>query len=571
MIKKALTWGLMALALAAGHSVQAAERLAHGLIVKLKDSRPASVVQWPATVRPREAAAQTRLRLSAVTQRHGVSFLAQRPTAFGAQVIHNNRPMRMVDAEAQAARLRQDPDVEWVVVNEIARPQAALPAESDPEVSNQEWIRDRATGGYPNIPAAFARLTGRTLSPVVVAVLDTGVVDHPDLQGRLLGGWDFVSEVEYGNDGSGRDSDASDPGDYLTGTQAASNPALYDGCEVSETSSWHGTMTTGIVAAGMGNGVGMVGVLGPLAGAPVLPVRVAGNCGAAVSDIIDGMLWAAGIDFNGSPARNVHRAKVISLSFGGEPGCVCNRVTAPTSAACLYVNAVQTLRASGSVLVAAAGNGDGVGGAGYSQASRPASCAGVIPVASVALNGAKAGYSNLVTAQGVAAPGMDSDLSDPGVLTLSNSGAQGPVPGAEVYTRVEGTSFATPMVAGALALMWSVNPDLTVDQVVWGLRNHGVRPHVAVSSPVCSATNTSTCRCTTDTCGAGLLDVDRAVAWAVSPNFTGYVPPASTETSAGGGGGGGGSVDACWLAGLAFMVVVAHARPARNARASRKG
>ena len=50
-------------------------------------------------------------------------------------------------------------------------------------------------------------------APVVVAVLDTGITAHPDLLGRVLPGYDFVSDVDYANDGDGRDADPSDPGD----------------------------------------------------------------------------------------------------------------------------------------------------------------------------------------------------------------------------------------------------------------------------------------------------------------------------------------------------------------------
>lgn len=527
-----LVWGLCGAA-------TAGERLAMGLIVKLKGAQPSSVVHIQASVRPKELPSQTRQRISALMQRRGVSFLVQRPTAFGAQLVHNARPMSWSEAERQARALKQDPDVEWVVINEIAWPQATAP--NDPFYSQQTWLSDSAAGAIPNVPAAYDRLStvvsdrGRDLDPVVVAVLDTGVLRHPDLlDGPLLlpgaGGYDFVAESDYANDGNGLDADASDPGDYLTQTTINQSRVIYEGCEAGP-SSWHGTMTTGLLAAVTNNGVGVAGMLSaPVMRVSVLPVRIAGNCGASISDIVEGMLWSAGISYNGSPAANPHPARVLSFSFGGESGCYCADKSNPglNGGACLYQNAVDALTSKGAVLVASAGNGWG------SQATRPASCPGVLAVTALELNGAKSSYGNHVTAQGIATVGQG--------YTLANSGTQGPLPSADApsnhYLMVEGTSFSAPIAAGTLAMMWSVNPGLSVQQVLDGLRTHGVRPHVD-----------TTCRDSADqVCGAGILDAKLAVDWAASQSYGAYAAPDVSAafftperaySSQGGGGGGG--------------------------------
>jgi len=581
-----LMWGVWS-------SVMAAPpRLAAGLIVKLKDtgssatasSSPgrataSSLLRLQATLRPAELPSRTRVRMSTVATRQGVSFATQRPTAFGAQVIRKTRVMSYEAAEAEAQRLRRDPEVEWVVVNEIAWPQAAL-ATNDPRLSQQGWIQDRNDGGYPNVPAAFARLqqhvssTGRSLAPVVVAVLDSGVLRHPDLttpsdRVKFSGGYDFVSEVEYANDGTGLDPDATDPGDYLTSGMKAGAPAVYELCPV-ETSSWHGTMTAGVLAAAGDNGVGIVGLLAPLPGSPVLPVRVAGNCGAAVSDIIEGMLWAAGVDYNGSPLANPTPARVISFSFGGSESCSCANkadLTRADAGGCLYQNAIDALKAKGALLVAASGNGDGVEG--FAAPTRPASCPGVLAVTALNSNGRKAQYANFAGRVGVATLGGDPDLGDGGLDTLGNSGDSGPTTVAGLptddYIEASGTSFATPLAAGTVALMWAVNPSLTVDQILTAMQTSGraVRAHATSVAANCSSINTGSCDCTTTTCGGGILDVDSAVAWAASQPYGTFTANAASATwfvpdrlasrgvtggSSGGGGGSVGSIEALVLA-----------------------
>jgi subtilisin family serine protease len=78
--------------------------------------------------------------------------------------------------------------------------------------------------------------------------------------GRLLDGYDFITDPVAANDGTGRDADASDPGDW---------------CEGSD-SSWHGTRVSGIVGAMTNNASGVAGITWQ---GRILPVRVLGNAG----------------------------------------------------------------------------------------------------------------------------------------------------------------------------------------------------------------------------------------------------------------------------------------------------
>ena len=136
--------------------------------------------------------------------------------------------------------------------------------------------------------------------------------------GNLLPGYDMISDVPTANDGDGRDADATDPGDWLTQAEVTQSGGPFEDCSDSaEDSSWHGTQTTGIIAALTGNGIGMASVGRNVR---VLPVRVLGKCGGYDSDIIAGMRWAVGLPVAGVPA-NPNPARVLNMSLGGDGPC----------------------------------------------------------------------------------------------------------------------------------------------------------------------------------------------------------------------------------------------------------
>lgn len=584
-----MTWGGGALA-------AAPEPLALGLIVKLKDSaQPTSVVKLQASALPRESAQRVRSRLAAAAQRKHVSYLVQRPTAFAAQVLHSGHPVPLAEARAQAERLRSDPDVEWVVVNQIERPAAVAPVAvsqppTDPWYAEQIWLQGRTTNevgaprsvplpGLANIPAAWSRINGlSSITPVVTAVLDTGVLYPSDLGGRVLPGYDFVSELEYSRDGNGLDPDPSDPGDWLTQPEKDANPQLYaDPCKAAN-SSWHGLSVSYMLAATTNNPVDGAGILAPLSGAVVLPVRVAGICGAALSDIIEGMLWAAGVSYQGTPAANPTPARVINLSFGGSGDCSNTTVQ---SGDWLYRQTIATLRQKGVLLVASAGNGDGT--VGSVAPTRPASCPGVLAVTALRQDASKAGYANQLngtrTADGYYGVAVFAgDVNQP-VVTMSNSGTMGP----SLFMkddRAAGTSFAAPTAAGVAALMLAVSPGMTVDELLQALTmTASTFPAPTGGLPVCSAVNLGHCACTNTTCGSGVLDADQAVAAAVthaasSPGYVSadasasYFTPDRLHTAdrsaTKAGGGGGGAMDDVALCGLLGALVWTWARRSRG-------
>lgn len=501
---------------------------AAGLIVLLRPQAsasggaPADSGPW-ASGRERAQAAwshqarEGRERLTRVAREAGVPLQAA-SEAGNAQLLHFEKPLEGEALAVAERRLRLHPDV-LAVVPDVRVPLAQVQPD-DPDFAWQWHLQDASQ--YPaalNMPAAWALSTGS--ADTVVAVVDSGVrFDHPDLAGRLLSGYDLVSEVEYANDGNGRDPDASDPGDWVTTAEASGT--TYDGCEVSD-SSWHGTFIAGQIGARTNNATGVAGLNWA---ARILPVRVSGKCGALLSDLLDGMRWAAGLPVTGLPA-NPTPARIINLSFGGSQSCDP-----------VYQSTIDAVTAAGALVVVAAGNESGA-------LTRPADCQRVMPVTSVRKDGAKAEYANFGAGVALAAPGgacmatnTQNQCTQPWYL-YSTDNAGTTTPGANTYWIKQGTSFAAPLAAGVASLMLAVNPAITPAQLIARMQA-GVRPHTVSSQfAACGGTSAGVCNCTTSTCGAGLLDAERSVALATGPAAViagpGTVEPGATITLDGSG------------------------------------
>ena len=451
-----------------------------------------------------------------------------------------------VDAATLARQLAADPDVAYAVPNgrkyKVAAPNDPLyavasianPRPNGPD-SGQWYLRapDSTIKSAINIEAAWARTTGN--ANVVVAVLDTGVrFEHPDLGrvangGQLLPGYDTVSNVTVANDGDGRDSDPSDPGDWVTSSDKAGS--TFSDCDVSG-SSWHGTSTAALVAAAA-NTTPATGMAGAAPGVRVLPVRVLGKCFGSDLDIIAGMRWAAGISVPGIP-DNPNPAKVINMSLGGSGSCKPN-----------YQAAVDEIVARGVTIVAAAGNSAG------GPVSEPANCRGVVGVLALRHAGSKVGFSDLGSEIAIAAPGGNCINITSGspclypILSATNTGSQGPVASGwtNSFDITVGTSFSSPLVAGVVALMVSQQPNLTVAQIRSALQS-SARPFPTSGAdngpsdptpvnqcraPV-SGVDQLQCYCNTSFCGAGMLDAGQAVA-AVSGAFARIDVTTTTPTA----------------------------------------
>ena len=498
-----------------------------GLIVELKDAPEHAEPTRDATLQSagHDAGAAQRQRLQRVIADAGLAQLAaaqgapeMRPHGRAAHVLDFGRALSPAETDDLLARLRASPEVAWAEANDReSLLQSTTPSDPFfPGTSGQWWLQPvggtdanaiaARMRGVPGFQRAWTLTRGSPFVPV--AVLDTGITAHPELQGVWLPGMDLVSDAAIANDGGGRDSDANDPGDWVSDSDRAQD--LFADCEAHD-SSWHGTIVSGILAAHTDNNEGVAAIGWSTR---IVPVRVAGKCGAEAADIIDGMRWAAGLlvsNGRGWLPRNTHPVRIINLSFGSARPC--NRA---------YQSAIDELRARGVVVVVAAGNTQGA-------VTRPANCRGVVAVAALNRDGFKAHYSSfgpevtLATVGGddVGGPGGEL-LTDGGLLTLFNAGIAGP--GDAIYARSFGTSFATPIVAGTAALMLSLNPALTAEQLVTGL-TVTARPHVRSPWLVsCSAEHSARCLCTLGTCGAGVLDAEQALFYARDP--ASYVAPA---------------------------------------------
>ncbi len=257
----------------------------------------------------------------------------------------------------------------------------------DPLNEDQLWIQTI------DLPAAWNISTGDPT--IVVAVVDSGVsATHPDLQGKLLPGYDFFNDDE-------------DPDDEVG----------------------HGTAVAGIIAARGTDGVGIAGVA---MDTMILPVKVGSVDGSPISAIAAGIVWA--VD-NG--------AHIINLSLGSD---------FPSDA---LHDAVNYAYANDIPVVAAAGNeADAI--------SYPAAYPETISVGASTSWGTLTSFTSRSNRVDLVAPGT-------GILAPWWGEVEG-----DTWASVSGTSFAAPMVAGTLALLRALDPEIATEELRALLRQTAV-------------------------------------------------------------------------------------------------
>ncbi len=283
-----------------------------------------------------------------------------------------------------------------------------------------------------NLPAAWDVTIGS--NDIIIAQVDTGVlVNHPDFEGRLEPGYDFISSISTANDGDGIDPNPDDPGDRGGGG-----------------GTFHGTHTAGTLGATSNNGIGVAGVTW---NCRIMPLRALGVGGGSLSDTVQAMRYAGGLS-NSSNTVPPKRANVLNLSLGGFAG---------ESESAIERETIQELVALGVTVVAAAGNQNS------GQPAPPASYPETISVGAVDGRLRRAGYSNFGATVDVVAPGGDiseddnNDGIDDGVFSTLGRGSGGEID--NTYGFFEGTSMACPHVAGLVGLMLSVDDQLTPEEI----------------------------------------------------------------------------------------------------------
>ncbi|MDM8568561.1 S8 family peptidase [Thiotrichales bacterium HSG1] len=273
-------------------------------------------------------------------------------------------------------------------------------------------------------------------STVTVAIPDTGVLlGHPDLENKLVPGYDFVrsrySEVDSER---GIDSNPNDPGDQLPGG-----------------SSFHGTHVAGIIAAQSNNNKGITGIGWNTS---IMPLRALGKGGSGTEyDIEQAIRYAAGLP-NDSNTVPTYPADIINLSLGGGAFSEGTQV---------LMDAVWN---AGVIVVAASGNEN------TDTPMFPASLDSVISVGAVDINKRLASYSNYGSHLDIVAPGGDNtpDINGDGnpdgiISTMGVNSSDKRLQLEYSYNYALGTSMAAPHVAGIISLMKAVNPNLTPQDV----------------------------------------------------------------------------------------------------------
>ena len=394
----------------------------------------------------------------------GVPLAHVRSVAAEALEVYRAEGLSQAETLDLVAALRGRDEIEDAFPNWIVR-SFATPAD---EFYAFQWHY-----GAANLPAAWDIEDG-TSAPVIVAIIDTGIIPHPDLD--PLPGFDFFA-------------DDDDPTDTGEGTD------------------YHGSHVAGTVAAVTNNALGVAGVSW---GADIVPVRVLGPDGSGSTlGLIDGIIWAAGNPQgeSGLPP-NPNPARIINLSLGGNIGGAC-----PESLDFTFGQLV----ASGAILIAAAGNDGTDAGTVF-----PANCSNVIAVGATGPADTRAPYSNYGSVIDIMAPGGDTSTTltiegrtvPAGVLSTTLNSV-----GEPDYAFFQGTSMAAPHVAGLAALMLAADPSLTPELVRSRLRESARGLDAAACGRPSSAD-----------CGAGLIDAAAAlVADTGAPVPPPALPPVTTD------------------------------------------
>ena len=353
--------------------------------------------------------------------------------------LHSGGPLESLSPRLQMKRYSM-PDQKdraiwdtFMLIKNLRSEPSVLSAEPNYKVRKAAVTNDRFFNflwhyDLINVPSAWDFTSG---SPdIISAVVDTGIIpQHPDIEGQLTDGYDFISDPDSSGDGDGIDPDPTDIG---------------EGSNAFRSGDFHGLHVSGTIAAKGNNSIGIVGVA---YGSKVMPLRALNADGEGTTyDIMQAVRFAAGLD-NDSNTLPETPADVINLSLGGGG----------------YINSEQIVfdqvAQKGILTVAASGN------EGSSRVGYPAAYDNVFAVGAVDATNRVTDYSNQGGDLSLVAPGgntgadANGDGQPDGVLSTYYDDGQ------PEYIFLQGTSMATPHVAGVFALMKSVNPSLNFNAI----------------------------------------------------------------------------------------------------------
>jgi len=355
---------------------------------------------------------------------------------------------------------------------------------------------------------------------VVIAVLDSGVdLDHDDLYGNIwtnpgetpangadddgngivddVNGADFVGDNEGGLFDNAASFDGNpdvpeggewivDPGNYLLGISFVGDPAVGDGDDNNfdgypDIGVFHGTAVAGIAAAMTDNSVpgsttAFEGMAGACGSCSIMPVRMINAEGSAFgSDAASAIRYAADMGAN-----------IINASWGLD----INGLASDNPEIAVLADAIDHAVGLGVIIVAAAGN-SGTPGVHYPATDRRVIAVGSSGPTDDVSWFSSGGYLNEIPDNGLDDDGngwVDDvvDVVAPGegiwstwVLAAYDSfvyevlfGLPDWPPGADTYSAADGTSFATPLVAGYLGLLMSRHPGSSLAQLREVLRSN---------------------------------------------------------------------------------------------------
>jgi subtilisin family serine protease len=332
-----------------------------------------------------------------------------------------------------------------------------------------------------------------SLSRMKVAVLDTGVSNHPEFEniGKSVidraNGKNFTSEVLFENRESSEDGYVPDgdlnPANFIAGIGG------------------HGTPIAAIIAALDGNQIGKLFgtgyMIGVAPGVQIIPVKVCYREKETSGFELKNPPYCPGISVAAGICHAIAKeAKIINLSLGG-----------PQASVILY-QILKEASDRGISIVAAAGNeGKSIlhfpAAFGTVRANEYESIPGLIAVGAVSNSPTYSGfystnYSNKGNWVDIVAPGGDFDF-----VRRINSAANSLRTISATYTSYYGTSFAAPFVSGAVALIRAKYPNLTLSQIKEKIK--------ASASNNVDQYDSSREKCAVTSCGAGLLNVSKSL------------------------------------------------------------